>query len=64
MDGGEIIVDIGVKGEVKVSVKGTAGADCVKMTESLEKSLGTTTSDRKTSEYRQGGNKNVARRTG
>ena len=46
-----ITVVFSEEGDVKVSTAGFAGASCLKATADLEKALGSTTSDRKTSEY-------------
>lgn len=47
----EIIVDIDVNGNTKVTTSGFTGSDCLKATAELEKALGATTKDVKTREF-------------
>lgn len=49
--GHEIVVTIGDGGQTEVAVKGYAGKGCHALTEAIEKSLGSVTSDQKTPEY-------------
>jgi hypothetical protein len=45
----EVVID--VDGDVTASTSGFSGSDCLKATAELERKLGATTSDKKTSEY-------------
>ena len=49
----EIIVDIGLDGEVKVETKGYKGKSCTDASKFIEEALGTVTSNKFTPEYYQ-----------
>ena len=61
----EIIVTIGVNGDVQIETKGYNGAECLKATAALEKKLGAKTRDIKTREFSEKAQSvNVAKQTG
>lgn len=49
----EIEIEITPSGEVKLQVKGVAGAECLELTRRLEEELGLVVEREKTSEYYQ-----------
>ena len=55
----QIIIDIDNDANVQLTVKGIKGASCTKVTEQIEKALGTVESSRKTSDFHQKGQTHV-----
>ena len=58
----EIVIEIGPTGDVIVSGKGIAGADCTKLTAEIEKALGEVMTRKFTQEYHQ--QRGVSRKVG
>lgn len=49
----QVIVDVSPEGDVKVEAKGVVGSGCQKLTEAIERAIGTTTKDQKKPEFHQ-----------
>ena len=56
----EIFVEISEQGDVSVEVSGHVGPGCAKLTENIERALGTVAKDTKKPEYNRQEVKNVA----
>lgn len=57
-----VIVEISETGVVKVEAQGVRGQGCAKLTEAIEKAIGSTTCDVKKPEYHQAASINEANR--
>ena len=53
MDKPEVIIEIDVEGNPKISVNGCAGPSCADLTRAIEKALGSVTKDTKTREFHE-----------
>lgn len=49
----KIIIDVAPGGRTEIKVEGCPGPSCASLTAAIEKALGATVADQKTSEFRQ-----------